>query len=149
MSGGTPLTFDDIPNADTFQAALPSNYLGLNWAPPWYLNTSVYPNSGYHYVCDSGVYAIWFDTTLAIETPSETNTISLNSCRMAAAWSSSTNLTITGYYLNTQLYPITVLLNSYPAVSQVFNWPGLTKIFMQSSGLGSLYIGLDNMCITF
>ncbi|CAF1678853.1 unnamed protein product [Adineta ricciae] len=148
-SGGIPLTFDDIPNADDSQGPIPSNYGGLNWTSSSYINTSEFPSSGYHYVCGSGVYALCFDTTLKIETPVETNTVTLNSCRMAAGWSNSTNLTITGYYSNTQLYTITVLLNTYSAVLQVFNWLGLNKIVMQASGSAILHVGLDNLCITF
>jgi len=113
------------------------------------MNTTVFLGTGYDFAHGSGEYVAWFNSALTIETLIDNNTITLNSCVTAAAWSDSLFLTIDGYYNNKLLNTTTVPLNTYTQTVLIFNWYELNKIVFTPSGSGYYDIGIDNLCVTF
>ncbi|CAF1350288.1 unnamed protein product [Adineta steineri] len=148
-SDATAITFDDIPSADPAEAELPTNYAGLSWTNGYYINISTYPNSGYRYAVASGIYIGWSKGPLIMQTLSASSTMTFVSCVMAAGWSNSIQVNITGYYSNTQLYTATYSLNMYTQTSVVLNWTEINEIIFTPSGSGYPDFGMDNLCIIF
>jgi hypothetical protein len=86
---------------------------------------------------------------MTIQTLILNNTITLNSCIMAAAWSNSLYVTIDGYYYSSRLNTTIIPLNTYTQNLIILNWYGLNKITFTPSGSGYYDMGLDNLCLTF
>ena len=147
--GATAITFDDIPNANVYQGAIPSGYKGFSWANGNYINASAQPGSGYPIILASGMYVVWFNNPLTIQTLVANDTIVLNSCVMGAGWSNSLSVTINGYYNGILKNSTTIALNTYTQILRIFNWYGLNRIVITPFGSGWLDVGIDNLCITF
>ncbi|CAF0935311.1 unnamed protein product [Adineta steineri] len=149
QSDATAITFDDIPSANPREAELPTNYAGLSWTNGYYINISAVPKSGYRHAVASGIYIGWSKHPTTMQTLSANSTMTFVSCIMAAGWSNSTKVKITGYYSNTQLNTTTYSLNTYTKTSVVLNWSGINKVIFTPSGSGDLDYGMDNLCIIF
>ncbi|CAF0935294.1 unnamed protein product [Adineta steineri] len=149
QSDATAITFDDIPSANPREAELPINYAGLTWTNGYYINITTSPKSGYRHAVASGIYVGWSRDPMTMQTLSANSTMTFVSCIMAAGWSNSTKVKITGYYSNTQLNTTTYSLNTYTKTSVVLNWSGINKVIFTPSGSGDIDYGMDNLCIIF
>ncbi|CAF0828301.1 unnamed protein product [Adineta ricciae] len=147
--GGIPLTFDNIPNADAVQGALPSNYSGLSWTNGKYLNATAFSTTGCIYALVSGQYVTFLKSTVIIQTLPNNATITLNSGQFSSAYANGNRLMMTGYDGSSALYNVTLALNVYSRYSGVFNWTGVNKIVLQPTGTGYWDTCIDNLCITF
>lgn len=147
--GATAITFDDIPNPDPVQGTLPAGYKGFSWTNVGYLNMAAFNTTGYRYGHSSGQLIAWFNSVFTLEMLVANQTFTLNSCVMSAAWADTVSVTITGYYLSTQLYTATISVNTYTMVISTFDWPGLTRVVFNPFGGWVSDTGLDNLCITF
>ena len=149
MMGATAITFDDIPNAVASGGPIPSGYKGFSWTNGGYLNIASFNSSGYRYTISSGGFFSWFNTPLVLQLIAGNQTFTLNSRIMSAGWSNSISVGIIAYYSSTPLYNMTIPLNTYTKVIQVFNWPGLTRVVFNPFGSGYVDTGIDNVCVTY
>ncbi|CAF1297625.1 unnamed protein product [Adineta steineri] len=149
QSGATAIIFDDISSSDPVEAELPTNYAGLSWTNGYYISINTNPGSGYRYAVASGIYVGWSKGPLIMQTISANSTMTFVSCVMAAGWWDSIQMTITGYYSNTQFYTATYSLNTYTQTSVVLNWSGINEIIFTPSTSGYPDFGIDNLCIIF
>lgn len=108
-----------------------------------------YNTSGYRYAHSSGQLIAWFGNVFTLQLLVANQTFTLNSCVMSAGWADTVSVTVTGYYLSTQLYTTTISLNTYTKVISTFDWPGLTRVAFNPFGGWTSDTGLDNLCITF
>ncbi|CAF2187216.1 unnamed protein product [Rotaria magnacalcarata] len=109
----TAVTFDDIPNLNSLQGAIPSVYNNISWTNAQYLNATASVSSDYKYVCSSGQMVCWLNVPMTMQTSIANTTCTINSFVIAASWSNYITVTIVGYFTSTQIYTTTVAINTY------------------------------------
>lgn len=128
------ITFDDLP--DPYYNSVPNNYAGLQWANFSYLNTvynaSVYGPNGYTTGTISGPRVAYneYGTPASITGPA----FNLDSAYLTAAFNDGLQVEVQGFVGSILTYDNTYLVDSTAPSFVTFDYLGVDKITLISSG---------------
>lgn len=132
-ANATVLTFDDIGSA----GMVPNGYGGLNWNNLIYINSTMFPNSGYFNSVVSGRHVAFNGSGLTASI--NNGSFDFNSAYFTAAFCDGLNIEVKGYNNGDLLYNQIILVNTQAPTHFIANYIGIDSLQFNSFG------GVDNL----
>jgi hypothetical protein len=154
-SQATTLTFEDINLAPGSHIDMPAGYGGLTWANTGVLDVdgNAYHPSGYEAGLVSGTQLGYNSAGLPMSF-SAASPFTFNSVYVTAAWNDGLSVVVKGSLNGSTLFSQTLSPSATASALYTFNWSGIDKVSISSSGgtghypLGSAtQIGFDDLTI--
>jgi hypothetical protein len=154
-SQATTLTFEDINLAPGSERLMPAGYGGLAWVNTGVLDVNGYAfnPSGYEAGLVSGTQ-LGFSNGGAPMSFSAASPFTFNSVYVTAAWNDGLSVVVTGSLNGATLFSQTLSPSATASTLYTFNWSGIDKVSISSSGGTPHYpagyathIGFDDLTI--
>jgi uncharacterized repeat protein (TIGR01451 family) len=141
------ITFDDLPYSGG--VPLPTDYAGITWSNVYYMDRAAYgTNSGY-YAGTVSLPNVAFDGFAQTAGISSTNSFSLISAYLTAAWMDNLQLQVTAYAGPALAYSNAYTLSTTTPKLINFDYYGVTRVeLVYGGGGGNTHFAIDNILLS-